>query len=159
MLADGDELPFDLFLGVPVHRAPAVVVEAGLTVDGWIPVDPLDARDALARGVRRRRRHQRRYPEGRRLRRATGLGRGRRDHRVRPRLVVRARYDGRGICYVEFGRDNVALVDVTFVSGQTPTGSLEGPSAELAAAKAEFGSSRVERWFGAAGAVPGPRED
>src|SRR6185436_15892713 len=39
LLGDGGELPFDLFLGVPVHRAPAVVVESGLTVDGWIPVD------------------------------------------------------------------------------------------------------------------------
>ena len=40
VLNDGGTLPFDLFLGVPVHRAPSVVVEAGLTVDGWIPVDP-----------------------------------------------------------------------------------------------------------------------
>ena len=39
--ADGSEMPYDLFLGVPVHRAPAVVEESGLTVDGWIPVDPL----------------------------------------------------------------------------------------------------------------------
>ena len=41
LLADGDEMPFDLFLGVPVHRAPAVVEESGLAVDGWIPVDSL----------------------------------------------------------------------------------------------------------------------
>ncbi len=27
-------------LGIPVHRAPAVVVDSGLTEDGWIPVDP-----------------------------------------------------------------------------------------------------------------------
>jgi sulfide:quinone oxidoreductase len=39
-LADGSEMPFDLFLGVPVHRAPQVVAESGMTVDGWIPVDP-----------------------------------------------------------------------------------------------------------------------
>ena len=39
-LADGRSLPYDIFLGIPVHRAPAVVVEAGLTEDGWIPVDP-----------------------------------------------------------------------------------------------------------------------
>ena len=41
LLSDGAELSFDLFLGVPVHRAPAVVVDSGLTVDGWIPVNPL----------------------------------------------------------------------------------------------------------------------
>ena len=41
ILSDGAEMPFDLFLGVPVHRAPQVVLDSGLTVDGWIPVDPL----------------------------------------------------------------------------------------------------------------------
>jgi sulfide:quinone oxidoreductase len=60
-----------------------------------------------------------------------------------------AAYDGRGVCYVEFGDAAVALVDVTFRSGQAPTGSLEGPSAELAEVKREFERSRVERWFGA----------
>ena len=34
-------MPFDLFLGVPVHRVPAVVAESGMCVDGWIPVDPV----------------------------------------------------------------------------------------------------------------------
>jgi sulfide:quinone oxidoreductase len=59
-----------------------------------------------------------------------------------------ANYDGRGICYLEFGRNQVARVDVTFVSGQAPHGSIEGPSPALVADKAEFGSSRVQRWFG-----------
>ena len=40
MLADDTEVPYDLFLGIPVHVRPPVVVESGLTVDGWIPVDP-----------------------------------------------------------------------------------------------------------------------
>src|SRR3954453_19387844 len=43
-LADGTEMPFDLFLGVPVHRAPQVVLDSGLAEDGWIPVDPLTLR-------------------------------------------------------------------------------------------------------------------
>src|SRR5205823_2035265 len=38
---DGAELPYDLFLGVPVHVAPAVTVASGLTEDdGWVAVDP-----------------------------------------------------------------------------------------------------------------------
>ena len=39
-LRDGRSVPFDLFLGVPVHRAPRVVVDSGLTDDGWVAVDP-----------------------------------------------------------------------------------------------------------------------
>ncbi|MGH9093168.1 MAG: NAD(P)/FAD-dependent oxidoreductase, partial [Acidimicrobiales bacterium] len=39
-LGDGRELPYDLFLGIPVHCAPEVVVASALAEDGWIPVDP-----------------------------------------------------------------------------------------------------------------------
>ena len=37
VLDDGAELPYDLFLGVPKHRAPDVVLESGLAEDGYIP--------------------------------------------------------------------------------------------------------------------------
>ena len=39
VLDDGTEMPFDLFLGVPKHRAPEVVEKNGMTVYGWIPVE------------------------------------------------------------------------------------------------------------------------
>ena len=52
------------------------------------------------------------------------------------------------MCYLEFGHDQVAKVDVTFLSGQAPNGDLEGPSRELARDKVEFGTSRIQRWFG-----------
>ena len=48
---------------------------------------------------------------------------------------------------LEFGRDQVAMVDVTFFGDQR-TGELVGPSEAYAADKAEFGSSRINRWFG-----------
>src|SRR5215468_583856 len=35
-LDDGSELPYALFLGVPKHRAPAVVEAAGLCEGGWV---------------------------------------------------------------------------------------------------------------------------
>ncbi len=57
-------------------------------------------------------------------------------------------YDGRGACYLEFGQDQVARVNVRFVTGHPPTGTYEEPSLALAADKGEFGSSRVRRWFG-----------
>ena len=148
VLSDGDELPYDLFLGVPVHRAPTVVVEAGMTEDGWIPVNPLTLETAFA-GV---------YAVGD----VTSVGTPKAGVFAEGQAVVVAgeisalirgaaqsdRYDGRGVCYLEFGHDQVARVDVTFLSGERPTGGLEGPSQELAADKVEFGSSRIQRWFG-----------
>jgi len=147
-LADGGELPFDLFLGVPVHRAPAVVVEAGLTEDGWIPVDPHTLRtrfdDVYAVGD------------------VTSVGTPKagvfaegQASVVAAQLIARARseadpatYDGRGVCYLEFGGGEVGKVEVTFLSGEAPKGALEGPSLDLAADKETFGADRVRRWFG-----------
>jgi sulfide:quinone oxidoreductase len=67
-----------------------------------------------------------------------------------------AEYGGRGICYLEFGGDEVALVDVTFFGDQR-IGALEGPSRELAAQKAEFGASRIQRWFGREWSTTAPK--
>ncbi len=41
VLADGERVPFDLLLGVPPHRAPAVLRESPLAGEtGFVPVDP-----------------------------------------------------------------------------------------------------------------------
>jgi sulfide:quinone oxidoreductase len=59
-----------------------------------------------------------------------------------------AEYDGLGMCYLEFGNDEVARVTVTFAAGQAPSGTYEAPSVALTADKEQFGSSRIRRWFG-----------
>jgi sulfide:quinone oxidoreductase len=147
VLGDGSELPFDLFLGVPVHRAPQVVLDSGLAVDGWIPVDSLtlqtsfDAVYAIGdvtsvgtpkAGV---------FSEGQAAVAAAGI-----SARIRG-TANSVTYDGHGTCYLEFGHDQVARVDVTFLSGAKPVGDLEGPSAAIAADKIDFGASRINRWF------------
>jgi sulfide:quinone oxidoreductase len=146
-LRDGGEMAYDLFLAVPVHRAPAVVVESGMTVDGWIPVDPLTLEtsysdvwavgDVAAVGTPR----AGVFAEGH-----AAVAAARIAARIRG-TSSSAKYGGRGICYLEFGHDQVALVDVTFFGDQR-SGELVGPSEALAAEKAEFGSSRIKRWFG-----------
>jgi sulfide:quinone oxidoreductase len=57
-------------------------------------------------------------------------------------------YGGVGVCYLEFGGDLVAGVEVTFLQGQTPFGSYDPPSEQLAMVKGDFGTSRIRRWFG-----------
>ena len=147
LLADGSEMPYDLFLGVPVHQAPAVVAESGLAVDGWIPVDSLTLETSFP-GV---------YAVGD----VTSVGTPKAGVFAEGQAVVvadrisaliraesvEATYDGKGVCYLEFGHDQVAKVEVTFVSGLTPVGGLQGPSHELAVDKDEFGTTRVKRWF------------
>ena len=58
-----------------------------------------------------------------------------------------AAYRGRGSCCIELGGGRVGRVDVDFMSGPTPSGVFQEPSAELVVGKREFGSSRHERWF------------
>jgi sulfide:quinone oxidoreductase len=148
VLSDGSDMPYDLFLGVPVHRAPAVVEESGMTVGGWIPVDPLTLEtefpgvyavgDVTSVGTPK----AGVFAEGQAgvvADRISALVRGTTDS---------AQYDGHGMCYLEFGHDQVARVDVTFLSGKQPAGDFEGPSQALAADKVQFGSSRIQRWFG-----------
>jgi NADPH-dependent 2,4-dienoyl-CoA reductase/sulfur reductase-like enzyme len=50
-----------------------------------------------------------------------------------------AQYEGRGMCYLEFGHDQVAIVDVTFLSGQPPVGGLQGPSRRLPRTRSTLG--------------------
>ncbi len=148
VFADGSEMAYDLFLGVPKHRVPAVVAESGMTVDGWIPVDPLTLETAYP-GV---------YAVGDVTsvgtpkagvfsERQAGVAADRIAALIKAEATT-AEYDGLGMCYLEFGNDEVARVTVTFLSGQAPTGTYEAPSAALARDKIEFGSSRIQRWFG-----------
>jgi sulfide:quinone oxidoreductase len=147
-LDDGSTLPCDLFLGIPHHGAPRVVLDAGLTVDGWIPVNPLTLettfRDVYAIGD------------------VTSVGTPKAGvfaegqaavaaHRIIAGLRGEpsdAEYDGHGICYLEFGHGQVAKVDVIFRSGERPVGDLEGPAAGLTGDKVNFGAQRIQRWFG-----------
>jgi sulfide:quinone oxidoreductase len=146
-LRDGGEMPYDLFLAVPVHRAPEVVVQSGMTVNGWIPVDPLTLETS--------------YPGVYAIGDVAAVGTPRAGVFAEGHAAVAARriaagiqgasstaeYGGRGVCYLEFGGDEVAQVEVTF-RGDSRTGRLIGPSNALVADKARFGSSRAKRWFG-----------
>lgn len=148
VLDDGGEMPYDLFLGVPKHRAPDVVVASGMTEGGYVPVNPKTLEtsfpgvyavgDVATVGV----------PKAGVF--AEGAARV-----VAASLIARLRggaqpdaYDGLGSCYIEFGSGLVGRVDVDFLSGPKPTGAFHEPSRALVEEKQQFGSSRRARWFG-----------
>ena len=146
--ADDTEMPYDLFLGVPVHVVPPVVAESGMCVDGWIPVNPLTLEtefegvyavgDVTSVGTPK----AGVFAEGQASVVAAAI------IAAASRQAPSVEYDGRGQCYLEFGHHQVARVEVTFAPGQAPSGNFEAPSEELAAVKGEFGTSRIRRWFG-----------
>lgn len=147
-LADGRTTPYDLFLGIPVHRAPPVVEESDLAEDGWVAVDhttfatrfenvyaigdvtsaPVPRVGAIAEG------------EARTL--AEVL-----IHQIRGGTPPEP-YRGLATCYIEFGGSKVARFDANFLSGPTPYGSFTEASEAMVANKVEFGASRRRRWFG-----------
>lgn len=146
-LADGEEIAYDLFIGIPVHRVPDVVQSSGLAEDGWIPVDERNLATKFANvyalgdvasapvpraGV---------FAE----RAAVAVAD---DIRAQIRGEEASRFDGAGICYIEFGGGLVAKVDANFLGGRDPVGIFFEPSIDGANEKAEFASSRRARWFG-----------
>lgn len=150
-LESGEEVPYDLFLGVPKHRAPDVVQESGMAEDGYVPVDSRTLKtrfpgvyavgDVATVGVPK----AGVFSEGAaRVVAAEVLATIRNGEQPKG-------YDGQGFCYVEFGDGRVGRVDVDFLSGPKPTGTFHEPSVTLGAEKQEFGSSRRARWFGLPG--------
>lgn len=149
-LAHGGELPYDLFIGIPIHRAPDPLAASGLAVDGWVPVDQTNLRT--------------------RFEQVYALG----DVCTGPRTVPKAGifsesaalvvaddivaaiaggeppepYGGAGVCYAEFGDGLVSKVEVSFLRGPAAAAQRFDPSPEYAAEKQEFGATRRARWFG-----------
>jgi sulfide:quinone oxidoreductase len=148
-LRDGGALPFDLFLGIPKHRVPAVVEASGLGENGWIPVD----RSNLAT----------RFPTVYAVGDVTsapvpkaGIFAESAGRAVAEHLIVELRqsgtakpYDGAGSCFIEFGDRKVGRVDADFLTGPTVTAPFWAPSLQGAEEKAEFARSRRQFWFAA----------
>ncbi|WP_028066169.1 NAD(P)/FAD-dependent oxidoreductase [Solirubrobacter soli] len=149
-LADGETLSYDLFVGIPKHRAPDPLAAAGLAVNGWVPVDQTNLRTQ--------------FPQ------VYAIG----DVCTGPRTVPKAGifaesaalvvaddiaatiaggdapdpYGGSGICYAEFGEGLVSKVEVDFLSGPAAVAQRNDPSGAYAAEKVQFGATRRARWFG-----------
>jgi sulfide:quinone oxidoreductase len=147
-LESGGTVPYDLFVGIPVHRVPEVVESSGLAVDGWVPVDhgnlqtrfpdvyalgDLVAIPMAKAGV---------FAEAAAAVVADDIG-----ARLRGGVLERP-YEGAGSCYLEFGGGMVGKVEANFLGGPAPTARLVGPSRDLAAEKEAFASTRRARWFG-----------
>lgn len=150
--ADGDELAFDLFLGVPASVPPAVVANGPLAADsGWIEPDPR----TLHTG------HERVYAVGDCTRIPNAVGQlpkagvfAEREGKVAARNIVadlsggeRERFDGRGFCYLELPGNQVAMVEGDFLAEGGPEVSMSDPDEEHLLRKQEFERERLDAWL------------
>ena len=129
-LASGETLPYELFVGIPEHRAPAPLPASGLATNGWVPVDQTNLRTQFP-GV---------YAIG--------------DVCTGPRNVPKAGifaesaaivvaediaaavtggeppgpFGGSGICYAERGGGFVGKVEGSFVHGDAPAAKRYDPA-------------------------------
>src|SRR5919109_1496479 len=139
-LASGETLPYDLFIGIPVHRAPDPLPAAGLTVNGWVPVEQTNLRT--------------RYPgvyaigdvcTGRRTVPKAGIFAESAAIVVADDIAAAitggeppAPFGGSGICYAEFGDGHVSKVELNFLSGEAPAARAYAATLAHAAEKDEF---------------------
>ena len=147
-LASGGSIPYDLFIGIPVHRVPEVVTRSGLAVDGWVPVNQSNlttrfpgvyalgdvaSANCPKAGV---------WAETAARVVADNIAARLTDHDPPPP------FEGDGTCYIEFGGGRVARIQANFLGGPTPTAHVDAPSSKLAAEKREYEATRRRTWFG-----------
>jgi sulfide:quinone oxidoreductase len=146
-LDDSSEMTFDLFLGVPKHRVPSVVLDSGLAENGWVAVNPRTLETkfpdvyAIGDGANTGTPKAGVFAEGAAKAVASAL-----ISKIRTGEPVR-KNDGVGTCYIEFGGGRVGKVEVDFFSGPNPIGTYYAPSIGLRVDKENFSSSRRARWF------------
>jgi len=149
------DLEFDLLLAVPPHRAPTVLVDAGLApIDGWMKVDRATLEtdhpgvwaigDCTAIGL----------SNGMTLPKA-GLFAEREGEVVAARIAATLRgeeptatFDGRGACFIEMGGGEASMIQGDFFA-DPPAVELTASSHEQREAKERFEEERLTRWFGA----------
>jgi sulfide:quinone oxidoreductase len=148
LLASGGSVPYDLFIGIPVHRVPEVVTRSGLAVDGWVPVDTTNLTTCFPGVYALGDVASANCPKA-------GVFAERAARVVADDIAARLGdrdpvlpFQGDGTCYVEFGGGMVARIDANFLGGPAPTARVTAPSKELAAEKRAFEATRRRIWFG-----------
>jgi sulfide:quinone oxidoreductase len=160
--AGAEPVPFDLLVAVPRHSAPRVIAEAALTdTSGYIPVHPqtleiLSDVETL----------ETQYPgvfaigdvTSIQLFNSKFLPKAGIFVEAQARVVAtniaaeirgerpRARFDGRGFCYIEVGDQLAAYGSGNFYAYPDPIVNLEPPSHEHRTAKEQF-ERVLETWF------------
>ncbi len=145
---------FDLLLGVPPHRAPAVIRESGLTGEsGWVEINPrtcetsFDGVYAIGDSTQIVLANKKTLPKA-------GLFAELMGETVAERLVDEfngkeptAQFSGEGGCYFEVGNGEAMMIKGNFLAEPAPTVELTESSTEFYDQKVKFETDRWAKWF------------
>ena len=145
-------LAYDLFIGIPIHKPPKVILDSPLGAAGWVAVDRENLHTSIdnvyAVG------DVTSIPVGGFAVPKAGVFAENAARVVVQDLVSRirnrpaaSRYEARGACFVEFGRGRIAMLDADFLSQAQPQVVLKDIPGEVAPKKT-FVAERLRRWFG-----------
>ena len=146
---------FDLLLGVPPHRAPAVVRESGLVGEsGWVGINPRTCatsfEDVYAIGDSTHivLANKKTLPKA-------GLFAEQMGETVAERLAdifegkeSTAQFSGEGGCYFEVGNGEAMMIKGNFLAEPAPTVELTESSKAYYDEKVRFENDRLVKWFG-----------
>ncbi len=150
----GKEILHDRVFAVPIHLAPSVLKDSGLLdKSGWVPVDPstlaTTAPNVYAVGDCA----GAKIPKGALLPRAGILAEE--QGKVAARNIIdeiqgvkkSAKFEGRGVCYMEVGDKRATPVEANFFAQPSPTWEFNPPSEEGYQQKEHFLEERMKLWF------------
>jgi sulfide:quinone oxidoreductase len=148
-------LGFDLLLGIPPHRAPAVVRESGLTGEsGWIEIHPRTCETSFERVYAIGDSTQIVLANKKTLPKA-GLFAEMMGETVAERLAdifegtePTAEFSGAGGCYFEVGNGEAMMIKGNFLAEPAPIVELTESSKAYYDEKVRFETDRWTKWFG-----------
>jgi sulfide:quinone oxidoreductase len=147
--------PFDLLLGVPPHRPPAVVREGGLVGDsGWVSVNshtletPFPGIYAIGDVVQVAMANGKPLPKAGVFAEAMGEAVADRIAATFAGQEPEAIFTGEGGCYLEVGAGQAMMVKGHFLAEPEPEVILTEASPQYLEEKRAFEQKRLQTWFG-----------
>ncbi len=146
--------PYDLLLGVPPHRCPAVVVQSGLTDGGeWVRANPRTLETsfagvyAIGDVVEMAMANGKPLPKAGVFAEAMGEVVAERIAAAFAGRASEAFFAGEGGCYLEVGHGEAMLVRGRFLAEPAPDVTLSEPSRAHLEEKRSFEMERLQAWF------------
>lgn len=152
---NGRTQPFDLLLGVPPHKVPQVLVDAGLTGEsGWVKVNLTTMQtgfegvyavgDCIAYPMN----NGQPLPKAGVFAEAEGITAAEQIAAMFDGRAAGDPFEGTGGCFLEMGSGEALLVRGHFLAEGGPQVSATEPTAEQLDLKRAFEAERLEKWFG-----------